>query len=167
MKKQKIIYISGKYSNGTNENNTRKKNILLAAEFAVKLWNLGAAVICPHLNTAYFDSNKKIKISYNDFIKGDITLLKNVDAIFMLPNWKESKGAKLEFEFAKENNIVILYYLIEAKNLIAQEKCCDFCGLVRTKYTKNNNKSLCDNCYNNITDYLANMKNFILTPNLH
>ena len=38
-----------------------------------------------------------------------IPLLKECDCIYMLSNWKDSQGAREEFDFAKQNGINIMY----------------------------------------------------------
>lgn len=101
--RHKVIYISGKYTIGNT-----KENINKAREMAIKVWESGFTALCPHLNSGHFESND---ISYDDFIKGDLELLNRCDAILMLPEWEESKGANLEFEFARDFHIPIFLSL--------------------------------------------------------
>ncbi|MHA1757034.1 MAG: DUF4406 domain-containing protein [Promethearchaeota archaeon] len=102
-----VIYISGKYSAKTKKE--IKKNIELARKYALKIWKKGFPVICPHLNTAFMED----ELSYDLVLDGDIEILSRCDALFLLPNWKRSKGAKKEREIAIKENLLI----IESKDL--------------------------------------------------
>lgn len=94
-----IIYTAGKYSGDVDA------NIAVAREWAIKLWEAGHTVICPHLNTAHMD--KDCKATYEDFIAGDLQIVSRCDAVFMLPDWGGSKGANIEREYAVKHDIPI------------------------------------------------------------
>lgn len=94
-----LIYTAGPYTGDT------EKNIAEARRWAIKLWEAGHAVICPHLNTANME--KDCKASYEDYIAGDLKMVQRCDAIFMLPGWEKSKGANTEFQYALEHGIPI------------------------------------------------------------
>jgi len=98
----KVIYISGKITDKNLE--LENKNREFAQEYAIQLWKKGYAVICPHLN-----NNFKGQISWDNLIKGDLKLIETSDIVFMLPNWKESKGAKKEHTHAKKLNKEVIY----------------------------------------------------------
>ena len=104
----KLIYISGKY---TDKNYTEiSKNILKARELAVKVWDKGHVALCPHLNTYHFEID--CEASYEQYIEGDLLLVKKCDGMLMLDNWKESKGAKIEKNYAEILGIPV-YYKVE------------------------------------------------------
>lgn len=106
-KKRKIvIYVSGAYM-GNDGGKNINKNILFARDCAIDLWERGYTVICPHLNTQYFE--RDCKCSYDDYLEGDIEIVKRCDAVFVLHNYIDSKGAQKEIEVAKENNLPIFY----------------------------------------------------------
>ena len=71
-------------------------NIRHAESYAKEYIKQGYAVICPHKNTAHFEG----LVPYRDFIAADIEILSRCDAIVMIPGWKNSTGAKIEFLFA-------------------------------------------------------------------
>jgi len=96
-----IIYVVGKYSGDT------EKNIAEARRWAIKLWEAGHAVICPHLNTAHME--KDCKASYEDYLNGDMKIISRCDAVFMLPNWEDSKGASQEYDYADRHKIPVLF----------------------------------------------------------
>jgi hypothetical protein len=99
----KVIYVAGKYRAETQEG--VDANIKKARDAAIKLWKQGWAVICPHLNTAHFDGEAPDEV----WITGDLEILSRCDAIFLMNNWQQSAGAKLERERALELGLVMWY----------------------------------------------------------
>ncbi|HRF49353.1 MAG TPA: DUF1937 family protein [Anaerolineales bacterium] len=93
-----LVYVSGPYTAKTHDEISA--NIQAAREVAIKLWEMGHAVICPHLNTAHFEVDCNAK--YDDYMRGDFELLAVCDAIVMLPNWRDSNGAVAELNYANE-----------------------------------------------------------------
>lgn len=47
--------------------------------------------------------------SWNDHMARDIQILSDCEAIFMLSNWRESRGARIEYEFAVGANKDVLF----------------------------------------------------------
>ena len=80
-----------------------------AAAVSAELWRRGYAVICPHLNTYKFEKrygldphNKEEWIALFDrFLTGDFEIISRCDALVMLPDWEDSRGATAEFVFAR------------------------------------------------------------------
>jgi hypothetical protein len=104
-----VVAIVGKYyavkKDGGPDYDKIEEHIQLAEKFAVEIWNAGFAVFTPHLNTRHFETKTKVAESiYQAF---DLFILKQVDCIFVLPNWKESKGGRKEIEMALKNSIPI------------------------------------------------------------
>ena len=96
-----LIYVSGKYTGDVDE------NILAARSVAIRLWELGHAALCPHLNTAHFEHD--CNVGYDQYIEGDLNMIARCDAIVMVNGWEESKGAKIEKEYA-EKLVMPVYY---------------------------------------------------------
>ena len=93
------IYISGPI--------TGVKNYLRNfTEAEVRLIKEGWQVI----NPAKMGSVLPGDASWADFMKVDFALLSHCAAIYMLPNWEKSRGAKAEMAFAKDNGIHILFH---------------------------------------------------------
>jgi hypothetical protein len=96
-----LIYVAGKYTGNVDE------NIAAARQVAIALWEKGHAVICPHLNTAHME--KDCKVSWEDYLKGDFNMISRCDALVMLENWKDSRGATMEAAYATSLGIPIYY----------------------------------------------------------
>ena len=76
----------------------------LFARAEEKLELLGYEVVNPYkfgeyLKKEYAKENKVPK--YENYMRGDIELLINCDAIYRLENWETSKGARLEKKIAE------------------------------------------------------------------
>lgn len=103
----KVIYISGPYR--APDKFGISQNISKARRVAMRLWREGWAVICPHMNTAWFDDI----IPDDQFIAGDMELIKRLDpesdAVYMLVNWHESKGAQAEHKLALDMGLNVIY----------------------------------------------------------
>lgn len=122
-KPMKVVYVSRSYTgDGTD---VTLKNIAFAGKVARSLWDLGYAVICPYKNTAGFEQIHDPEIPYNQFLAGDIAILRRCDAIVMLPGWEGSPGARQEFLEAGVAKIPIFHWpligelkWIEARSVI-------------------------------------------------
>ncbi|MGP1603248.1 MAG: DUF4406 domain-containing protein [Treponema sp.] len=57
-----------------------------------------------------FEQAQKGEPSYTDYMRRDISRLVECNAICMLPGWKHSKGARLEYRIAKILNMQILEF---------------------------------------------------------
>lgn len=104
----KIIYLAGPYSGsgeiGSNQYiEERDANVTHARNIALKLWKAGASVLCPHLNSYDMDD----QLPYEAFLVGYLQMLKLVDLVVLLPGWQESRGARLEREYAVRNGIAV------------------------------------------------------------
>jgi uncharacterized UPF0146 family protein len=96
-----IVYTAGKYSGNVDE------NIANARKVAIELWEMGHAVICPHLNSAHMELD--CKATWEDYLNGDLEIISRMDAIVMLEGWEDSKGAKMELDFARKLNIPVYF----------------------------------------------------------
>jgi len=104
-----ILFIAGTY--WSSDSNEIERNIRLAEQHSIELWNRGYKVFCPHLNTEHFELKAKVdEKAYRDF---DIRMLQSCDAVFALPNWQDSEGARVEIDEAKRLGKPIFYSLNE------------------------------------------------------
>lgn len=92
------IYISGPYRSRSGESGVWS-NIMAARQAAIELLRLGCAPICPHLNTMLMggaivpgDEAAELEV----FLAADFELIRRSDALWLLPGWEKSDGAKRE-----------------------------------------------------------------------
>lgn len=106
----KVVYIAGPITAATPE--FEEKNVQRGYDYGLMVWRLGAVAHIPHLNTP---GRLMIEagITADDIYNGDLTILDRCDAMLRIPGWENSKGVKLESEFAQHHSIPIFDELIE------------------------------------------------------
>ena len=97
------VYIGGKYSGKTKRE--VEENIALAETYTSYLLDEGYIVFCPHL---FHYINRRSLRPKSFWLKHDKEWLKVCDAVFFLPGWEESEGAKEEYKLAKELGLKII-----------------------------------------------------------
>lgn len=97
-----IVFVSGPYRARTIFG--RALNIYRAWKASKQFWCAGHVPIVPHCNSAFQDGTADDAV----FLKGDLEILRRCDAIYLLPNWKKSQGAKEEYRVAKELGLVVM-----------------------------------------------------------
>ena len=107
------IYISGPITNIENW----QKNFI-AAEEALCSWAKAIAVVNPYRIAMRLEKeyrkNERFP-DYTDYMREDIKALSECDAICLLPGWKRSKGARMEYRIAKILCMDIFYYTADGK----------------------------------------------------
>lgn len=106
----KIVYIAGPFR-GPNAW-VVEENIRRAERLALEVWRMGAAVLCPHTNTRFFDGAAPDKF----FLEGDLEMLRRCDAVLMTGDWEKSTGARAEQAFALGHGIPVFYHLSHVKD---------------------------------------------------
>ena len=61
------------------------------------------------INPAKVNAQLPKETTWEEYMKMSMCMLKMCDAIYMLKGWKDSKGAILEYEFAKSKNYKIFF----------------------------------------------------------
>ena len=140
------IYISGAITGDSNykEKFEKAKKDLEARGYHV-------------INPAEFDLPEGA--TWEDYMKQDLALLLKCDGIYMLKDWKQSRGAKLEHDLAEILGLQIQYEPFLGGNVMTissyfgLKSCCD-CGRT-SHYTINKNGfqfTVCADCLHNYTD---------------
>jgi hypothetical protein len=93
-----------------------EKNIRVAEELALEIWRLGAAAICPHANTRFFQD----ELPDHVWLDGDLEIVKRCDALMMTPDWQRSKGAIQEKTMAHEFGIPVFDNLLALEGWLRQ-----------------------------------------------
>ena len=105
------VYISGRFS--SPDSKVREKNIRLADKYALKIWKMGFDVFCPHTMTQSWVG----KVKYWEMIMSDLNWLAICDAVFLIPGWQKSRGARIEARVAKDLGIPIYTSLKQLKEV--------------------------------------------------
>lgn len=109
MKLAKVIYIGGPFRGPDAW--AIECNIRRAESLSLEVWRLGAAALCPHTNTRFFQNAAPDDV----WLKGDLAMLAKCDAILLTPDWSRSMGATAERDFARARGIPVLYTLTELR----------------------------------------------------
>lgn len=97
----KVVYVAGPFrgpSAWAIENNIRR-----AEELALEVWRLGAAALCPHTNTRFFQGAASDEV----WLQGDLEILRRCDAVIVVPNWQNSSGSVAEVAEAARMGIPV------------------------------------------------------------
>ena len=97
----KVVYIAGPFR-GSNSWEM-EQNIRRAEALALEVWRLGAACICPHTNTRFFQGAADDAV----WLDGDLEILRRCDAVLMVSGWERSSGSKAEREEAVKVHIPV------------------------------------------------------------
>jgi nucleoside 2-deoxyribosyltransferase len=108
----KLIYVAGKYTG--KDFDEIEGHIQAARSFAVEIWRRGHVAICPHLNTYHFEQN--LNLTQEDYYERDFMILQRCDGLFAMPNWKDSRGAQMEVQFAHEQGIPVYFDLDDIRS---------------------------------------------------
>jgi hypothetical protein len=90
----KVIYIGGPFRAANTWE--IEQNVRRAEEVALEVWRLGAAAICPHANTRFFQRILPDSV----WLDGDLEIIARCDALLLQGNWQNSAGTLGEIEQA-------------------------------------------------------------------
>ena len=88
----KTVYVARPY--GAPDFMGIDRNIRAAEAAAIRLWDAGFGVFCPHLNTLHFEV--KSSASEEQYKLFDIRMLRACEILYLLPTWRTSSGARDE-----------------------------------------------------------------------
>lgn len=97
------IYIAGPMKG------KKDRNILAFKKAEADLKRQGHTVLSP----AHLPVSKEI--TYDEYMVIDLAMLSICDAIYMLRGWKNSRGAKIEFENARNSRKIVMFEAIEGE----------------------------------------------------
>ena len=103
MSDKKIVYVAGPIRSKWRIK--RWMNILRARNVAIKLWKVGFAAICPHLNSV----TMRHHVDEEEFVDGDLSFVKKADFLVVVDGWLTSVGSKREIEIAEFMKIPVYF----------------------------------------------------------
>jgi hypothetical protein len=101
----KLIYVAGPFRGPSAWD--IECNIRRAETLALEVWRLGAAAICPHANTRFFQNAAPDEV----WLKGDLEMLRRCDAVILTPDWIRSSGVRAEVEEANRLCLPVFHTL--------------------------------------------------------
>lgn len=178
--KDKLVYVAGKFTSETSKDiyNCVKE----AIDIGFEIIKDGGFPVIPHLSfylyfepksdiarDLYLNSDKiiwnEINKDLNDYdywLKHGIKILDKCDCIYLLDNWKDSNGARLEAKYAIENGIE---FIGPNNNL---KKICDVLNLPKEldnlTIVRNHIKQICSNIANMLIEKNKKYNNSALEP---
>ena len=105
-----VVYIAGPFRGADSWE--MEQNIRRAEALALEIWRLGAAAVCPHTNTRFFQGAAPDTV----WLDGDLAILAKCDAVLMTPDWSRSRGATAEHDFACEHGIPVFYTIADVRD---------------------------------------------------
>ena len=106
----KLIYLAGPYRAPTEWELVQ--NIRRAEALAIAVWQLGAACICPHKNTALLGGCCPDSV----WLEGDLEMLRRCDAVICTDDWQRSEGARNEVAEARRLEIPVFQTIAELQS---------------------------------------------------
>jgi nucleoside 2-deoxyribosyltransferase len=99
----KLVYVAGPFRGPSAWD--IEQNIRRAETLALAVWRLGAACLCPHTNTRFFQNAAPDSV----WLEGDLEMLRRCDAVILTDDWERSSGARAERDLAIQQNIPVFY----------------------------------------------------------
>lgn len=99
----KLVYIAGPYRADTPWEVER--NVRRAEEIAYRVAEHGAAPMCPHANSRYFNG----LFGDNFWLEATMEMLKRCDAVVTVGGWERSAGASAEVREASFLGIPVFH----------------------------------------------------------
>ena len=96
-----LVYIAGPFR-AVNQWE-QERNVRMAEELALDVWQMGGVAICPHTNTRYFQG----VLPDHVWLTGDLEIVRRCDALLLCPGWERSVGAQSERTLALKLDIPI------------------------------------------------------------
>jgi nucleoside 2-deoxyribosyltransferase len=84
-----------------------EENIRRAERLSWEVWAMGAACICPHTNTRFFQNS----LPDNIWLEGDLAMLERCDALIVTEDWEGSQGTRVEVDCAVSLGIPVFFSL--------------------------------------------------------
>jgi hypothetical protein len=122
----KLIYVAGPFrASGQWQ---IFQNIRRAEALALQVWQMGAACICPHKNTEYFNGAAPDRV----WLDGDLEMVRRCDAILCAPGWEASSGSLGEVALAKQLGLPVFKSIEELRNWATEPVPSDAVSYHRT-----------------------------------
>jgi nucleoside 2-deoxyribosyltransferase len=121
-----LVYVAGPYRANTAFG--REENIFNARRVGAMLARNGFFPVIPHANTAHFDGLQEDEF----WLEGTLEMMRRCDAVYMMPNWRASKGAVAERDEAINLSIPVCNTMEELRKVqdTAEQAAKDFADAI-------------------------------------
>lgn len=109
MKTNVLVYISGPMT--ANDGRTIEQNTADGVAVFLDLLQRGIPAFSPHLSGAF--PSAWTALTHQQWIDYDFAIIDRCTHMLMMPRWKKSKGASLEFEYAMDRRTPIAFSVEE------------------------------------------------------
>jgi hypothetical protein len=116
MKRLPLVYVAGPFRGPTSW--AVEQNVRRAEELSLLVWEAGAACICPHANTRFFQGEAADSV----WLDGDLEIMRRCDAVVLTPGWPFSNGALAEKAEAERLGIPVFDTVFALRVWIAAKK---------------------------------------------
>ena len=100
-----VVYVAGPFRAPTPW--LIEQNVRTAEAASLEIWKLGAAALCPHTNTRFFQHSAPDEV----WIEGTLELLRRCDALVLVGDrWRESTGTVKELELAHRLGLPVFVF---------------------------------------------------------
>jgi uncharacterized protein DUF4406 len=103
----KLIYIAGPYRGPTAWR--IESNIRRAEEIALEVHRMGAAALCVHPMTRYYQG----ECDDGHWLASTLEMMKRCDALMVVPNWEHSSGTREEIRVAQTLGMPVFFHLVD------------------------------------------------------
>lgn len=114
--RKKVIYIAGPYR--ASKQYMQFNRIMWMREFGILIWQDGGVPIVPLLNTFGMDG----VLTHDQFIEGDLEIVRRCDALLLIGDWHFSAGCRLERDAAIEAGLPIFTTMAQVRDFIRKEE---------------------------------------------
>jgi len=98
-----LLYVAGAYTASTPTDILH--NISKAEKVSIALIRNGWNVITPHKNTGGYEQYEDDVLSKQTWVTMDLNILERCDALYVMNNWRASRGTQTEICFVAAHDI--------------------------------------------------------------
>ncbi len=124
-----LVYVAGPFTAGHGR--TVAQNVYAAELCGLEVARLGAMPVIPHANTSFPDFERVQP--YQFWIDGTMALLRVCRAVYLVPTWRESSGARGEVADADARGIPVFDQKTQLECWLVGGPALDYQGRVHQR----------------------------------
>jgi hypothetical protein len=112
----RVVYLAGPYRPYVDDDGVRHgiaENVREAGKLGIQIWQRGYVALVPHTLTYLSPAQQRqdggiADIPPEQFMDGELELIRRSDMVVLMPNWRISRGAVIEKDYAERVGIPVL-----------------------------------------------------------